>query len=64
MFIPRSLGLSSPLTKLLEGENFTLEEVLEEDELLQEVKAMNQRLMDLCDSTCDTLHTFDTAKFS
>jgi hypothetical protein len=35
------------LGKLLDEGNFTLEELLEEDELLQEVKAMNERLMKL-----------------
>jgi hypothetical protein len=31
----------------LEKENFTLEELLEEDDLLQEVKARNNTLLDL-----------------
>ena len=40
-------GLCSPLNDLLEKDSFTLEEVLQEDELIQEVKSRNQKLIDL-----------------
>ncbi|KAF0699602.1 Aste57867_9853 [Aphanomyces stellatus] len=38
-------NISSPLTDLLEKEDFTLEQVLEEDELIQEVKSRNVKLL-------------------
>lgn len=37
----------SPLNDLLEKEDFTLEQVLEEDELIQEVKTRNTKLLEL-----------------
>ncbi|RLN64538.1 hypothetical protein BBP00_00003395 [Phytophthora kernoviae] len=39
-------NISSPLNDLLEKEDFTLEEVLQEDELVQEVKTRNTKLLD------------------
>jgi hypothetical protein len=32
---------------ILDKEDFTLQELMEEDELLQEIKAMNQKLLEL-----------------
>lgn len=40
-------NISSPLNDLLEKDGFTLEEVLQEDELVQEVKTRNTKLIDL-----------------
>lgn len=37
----------SPLNDLLEKDDFTLEQVLEEDELIQEVKTRNTKLLEL-----------------
>jgi hypothetical protein len=37
----------SPLMDLLDSGNFTLEDLLREDELIQEVKAKNDRLIEL-----------------
>jgi serine/threonine-protein phosphatase 6 regulatory subunit 3 len=37
----------SPINDILEKETFSLEEILEEDELLQEAKASNQKLIQL-----------------
>ena len=37
----------SPVNDLIDRGNFTLEELLEEDELIQEVKAKNDRLTEL-----------------
>ncbi|KAL9260498.1 Serine/threonine-protein phosphatase 6 regulatory subunit 2-like protein, partial [Drosera capensis] len=43
----RMAGLStaSPVETILEKENFTLEELLDEDEIIQECKALNSRLI-------------------
>jgi len=38
---------SSPVNDLLDRGNYTLQELLDEDDVLQEVKAMNTRLVDL-----------------
>jgi len=38
---------ASPVQDILEKDEFTLSELLEEDELLQEVKAQNKKLIDL-----------------
>ena len=38
---------ASPLNDLLEKDDFTLEQVLEEDELIQEVKTRNAKLLQL-----------------
>ncbi|KAK8562293.1 hypothetical protein V6N12_010377 [Hibiscus sabdariffa] len=40
-----SLSASSPVESILEKENFTLEELLEEEEIIQECKALNSRLI-------------------
>jgi hypothetical protein len=40
-------NISSPLNDLLEKDDFTLEQVLQEDELVQEVKTRNTKLLDL-----------------
>ncbi|KAK1373602.1 serine/threonine-protein phosphatase 6 regulatory subunit 3-like [Heracleum sosnowskyi] len=40
-----SLSASSPLETLLDKENFTLEELLDEDDIIQECKALNSRLI-------------------
>lgn len=37
----------SPLNDLLEKDDFTLEQVLQEDELIQEVKTRNTKLLEL-----------------
>ena len=42
-------NVSSPLNDLLEKDDFTLEQVLQEDELVQEVKTRNTKLIDLYD---------------
>ena len=42
-------NMSSPLNDLLEKDAFTLEQVLQEDELVQEVKTRNTKLIDLYD---------------
>lgn len=47
-------NLSSQLNSLLEKESFTLEQVLQEDELVQEVKTRNTKLIELY-----VLDTFD-----
>lgn len=39
--------LSSPINDLLDSGNYSLEELLSEDELIQEVKAKNDRLIEL-----------------
>jgi PHD/YefM family antitoxin component YafN of YafNO toxin-antitoxin module len=41
------LDPTSPVCDILEKEEFTLQELMEEDELLQEIKAMNQKLLEL-----------------
>jgi serine/threonine-protein phosphatase 6 regulatory subunit 3 len=38
---------NSPINDILEKEHFTLEELLEENDLLQEVKARNDKLLEL-----------------
>ncbi|KAE9587952.1 putative SIT4 phosphatase-associated protein family [Lupinus albus] len=40
-----SLSATSPVDGLLDKENFTLEELLDEDEIIQECKALNSRLI-------------------
>ena len=40
-------NVSSPLNDLLERDDFTLEHVLQEDELVQEVKTRNTKLIEL-----------------
>ncbi|KAL9264604.1 Serine/threonine-protein phosphatase 6 regulatory subunit 2-like protein [Drosera capensis] len=44
-----SIGLStaSPVETILDKEDFTLEELLQEDEIIQECKALNSRLINL-----------------
>lgn len=44
-------NVRSPLNDLLEKDDFTLEQVLEEDELIQEVKTRNTKLLELYVST-------------
>jgi serine/threonine-protein phosphatase 6 regulatory subunit 3 len=39
------ISFASPVNDLLDKKNFTLEELLEEDELIQEVKSKNERLI-------------------
>ncbi|GMH95368.1 hypothetical protein TrST_g10743 [Triparma strigata] len=41
-----SFDFSSPLKDLLESESFTLTDLLQQDELLQEVKSLNSQLVD------------------
>jgi len=41
-----NVNCCSPVSDILDKEEFTLQELLEEDELLQEVKAMNNKLID------------------
>ena len=38
----------SPIEAVLEKEDVTLEEILAEDDLIQECKAVNPKLVDLC----------------
>ncbi|KAE8712157.1 serine/threonine-protein phosphatase 6 regulatory subunit 3-like isoform X2 [Hibiscus syriacus] len=40
-----SLSASSPVDSILDKENFTLEELLDEEEIIQECKALNSRLI-------------------
>ncbi|KAE8732334.1 auxin response factor 18-like [Hibiscus syriacus] len=40
-----SLSASSPVESILDKENFTLEELLDEEEIIQECKALNSRLI-------------------
>ncbi|KAG8387668.1 hypothetical protein BUALT_Bualt02G0045300 [Buddleja alternifolia] len=40
-----SLSASSPVESVLDKENFTLEELLDEEEIIQECKALNSRLI-------------------
>ena len=39
--------MNSPINDILEKESFTLEELLQEDELLQEIKSRNMKLFEL-----------------
>ena len=39
---------NSPVNDLLDRGDFTLTEILDEDDVLQEIKSMNTRLVDLC----------------
>ncbi|CAJ0968901.1 unnamed protein product [Ranitomeya imitator] len=53
MFWKFDLNTSSHVDKLLEKEDVTLLELMDEDDLLQECKAQNQRLLDfLCQPQC------------
>nr|CCA19606.1 serine/threonineprotein phosphatase 6 regulatory subunit putative [Albugo laibachii Nc14] len=55
--------MSSPLNKLLEKGEFTLKQVLEEDDLMQEVKARNQTLIDFLsreESVCEMIEYIST----
>jgi hypothetical protein len=38
---------ASPLEAILEKESFTLQELLEEEDVLQECKALNRKLVEL-----------------
>ena len=40
-------GDGSPINDILDKESFTLEEILAQDEVLQEVKSLNIKLVDL-----------------
>ncbi|KAB1226264.1 Serine/threonine-protein phosphatase 6 regulatory subunit 3 [Morella rubra] len=42
-----ALSASSPVESVLDKENFTLEELLDEEEIIQECKALNSRLINL-----------------
>lgn len=46
-FFPRPLLCFSPINDILDKESYTLEELLGETELIQEVKSGNQRLLQL-----------------
>ncbi|XP_077329702.1 serine/threonine-protein phosphatase 6 regulatory subunit 2 isoform X2 [Lithobates pipiens] len=53
MFWKFDLNTTSHVDKLLEKEDVTLLELMDEDDLLQECKAQNQRLLDfLCQAQC------------
>ncbi|KAM9310904.1 serine/threonine-protein phosphatase 6 regulatory subunit 2 [Gastrophryne carolinensis] len=53
MFWKFDLNTSSHVDKLLEKEDVTLLELMDEDDLLQECKAQNQRLLDfICQTQC------------
>ncbi len=41
------ISFASPINDLLDRGNYTLEDLLNEDELIQEVKAKNDRLIEL-----------------
>ena len=43
----QGISFASPINDILDKDSFTLEELLQEDELLQEVKARNPRLLEL-----------------
>ncbi|KAG6436154.1 hypothetical protein SASPL_101038 [Salvia splendens] len=43
--MPKSLSASSPVESVLDKENFTLEELLDEEEIIQECKALNSRVI-------------------
>ena len=40
------------MNDLLDRGDFTLTEILDEDDVLQEIKSMNTRLVDLCVAAC------------
>jgi serine/threonine-protein phosphatase 6 regulatory subunit 3 len=40
-----SLSASSPVESILDKDSFTLEELLDEEEIIQECKALNSRLI-------------------
>jgi|TARA_B100001142_G_scaffold251734_1_gene252060 hypothetical protein len=46
----RSPGIvqASPVDGILDRESFTLDDLLDEDDLIQECKSLNSRLVDLC----------------
>lgn len=46
-----SYAQPSPIESILEKESFTLEELLEEDDLIQETKSLNGRLIDFLKRT-------------
>ncbi|KAG8440125.1 hypothetical protein GDO86_006063 [Hymenochirus boettgeri] len=53
MFWKFDLNTTSHVDKLLDKEDVTLQELMEEDDLLQECKAQNRRLLDfLCQQQC------------
>lgn len=41
------VGGTSPINDILDKDSFTLEEILAQDEVLQEVKSLNIKLVDL-----------------
>jgi len=43
----QGISFASPINDIIEKETFTLEELLQEDELLQEIKARNPKLIEL-----------------
>ena len=43
----QGISFASPINDILEKEEFTLDELLREEELLQEVKARNSKLLEL-----------------
>lgn len=53
MFWKFDLNTTSHVDKLLDKEDVTLEELMDEDDVLQECKAQNRRLLDfLCQQHC------------
>lgn len=53
MFWKFDLNTTSHVDKLLEKEDVTLREVMDEDDVLQECKAQNRKLVDfLCQQPC------------
>lgn len=47
-----ALSASSPVEAVLDKENFTLEELLDEEEIIQECKALNTRLINFLRDRC------------
>ena len=48
MFWRLGFAQSSPIETLLDSDNFTLQQLLDEDDLVQECKQINNKLLDLC----------------
>ena len=55
MFWRLGFAQSSPIETLLDSDNFTLQQLLDEDDLVQECKQINNKLLDLCVSSLSAL---------
>lgn len=47
MFWRLGFGHASPIETILDSEDFTLQQLLDEDDLIQECKQLNKKLIDL-----------------